>query len=121
MKTLSLLLVYLVLYLPRQHNATTASAISNDSHTLIDLNKEKEATDKYLAKHSKEVIVLVKVPGKKKLVQVKGENWPDEIEYTYNILKNKSGKVILIVQSPFSESGDWDIDYKHYFDDNGCI
>jgi hypothetical protein len=62
---------------------------------------------------------LVKVPGKKALVRVKGDHWPDEIEYTYNILKDHSGNIIFIAQTPYSESGDSNIEYRHYFDEQG--
>jgi hypothetical protein len=61
------------------------------------------------------------VPGKKSLIRVYNEKWPDEIEYTYNIVKDKGGKIIYILQTPFSESGDWDISYKHYFDEDGHV
>jgi hypothetical protein len=87
--------------------------------TLIKLKSKKAAIDNYLDKHPKAITVLVKVPGKENLVRVVGDKWPDEIEYTYNIIKDKAGKIILIAQTPESESGDWDIIYKHYFDENG--
>lgn len=87
--------------------------------TLIKLKAKKAAIDNYLNKHSKQTIVLVKTPGKKNLMRVMNEKWPDEIDYTINLLKDKAGKVIFIEQSPYSESGDWDIVYRHYFDGSG--
>jgi hypothetical protein len=87
--------------------------------TLISLEKKKAYIDKYIEKHSNDLIVLVKIPGKKALVRVKGDQWPDEIEYTFNILKDHSGKIIFIAQMPYSESGDSNIEYRHYFDEQG--
>jgi hypothetical protein len=87
--------------------------------TLIQLKAKKAAIDNYLTKHQNATMVLVKVPGKKSLVRVFGNKWPDEIEYTYNILKDKAGKIVLVSQKPESESGDWGIIYEHYFDENG--
>jgi hypothetical protein len=86
---------------------------------LINLEKKKAYTDSYIKQHGNELIVLVKIPGKKALVRVKGDHWPDEIEYTYNILKDHSGKIIFIAQTPYSESGDSNIEYRHYFDEQG--
>jgi hypothetical protein len=100
-------------------NSVKDTAIPTADSTLVNLKAKKAIIDNYLIKHQNATIVLVKVPGKKNLVRVVGDKWPDEIEYTYNIVKNKAGKVILIAQKPESESGDWDITYKHYFDENG--
>ncbi len=87
--------------------------------TLIKLKVNKTAIDKYIAGHSKNLIVLVKVPGKKNLIRVINEKWPDEVECTYNIMTGQSGKVIFIDKVPYSESGDWNVEYKHYFDVDG--
>ena len=56
--------------------------------TLVRLKIRKEFIDKYLVKHTKALIALVKVPGKKSLIRVKNKKWPNEIEYTYSILKD---------------------------------
>ncbi|BAU52245.1 hypothetical protein [Mucilaginibacter gotjawali] len=94
-------------------------AIAPPDSILAKLKASKAAIDKYVAQHPKNLIVLVKVPGKKNLVRVINEKWPDEIEYTYNIMIGQPGKVIFIDQIPYSESGDWFIEYKHYFDERG--
>ena len=60
--------------------------------------------------------VLVKEPNIEKLTVVFNENWPDTIEKTYNIWRNGKGNIVLIGEFPTSESGDWDIEYLHYFD-----
>ena len=41
------------------------------------------------------------------------------MEYTYNVLKDASGKINFIAQIPHSESGDWDIEHLTYFDESG--
>ena len=85
----------------------------------LKLASKKNAIDHYIDTHTKSAIVFVKVPGNKNLVAVKNDRWPDEVEYTYNIYKNPTGKIVFIAQIPFSESGDWDIVHKYYFDDHG--
>lgn len=86
---------------------------------LTKLKNKRAAVDQFIIKHDKALIILVKVPGKTKLIKVINENWPDEIEYTYNILKDTTGRIILVSQIPFSQSGDWFITYTHYFDEKG--
>jgi hypothetical protein len=46
---------------------------------------------------------------------VENENWPENIETTFNVLKNTSGQVIYIGEFPTSESGDWTLELKHFF------
>lgn len=62
--------------------------------------------------------VFVKVPNKEKLTLVINKNWPEIVELTYNIWKNEKENIVMIGEFPFSESGDWHIEYKHYFDEN---
>lgn len=62
---------------------------------------------------------MAKISGRKNIVKVKGENWPDNLEYTYNILRDSTGRIIFIAQMPYSESGDWFISNAHYFDEQG--
>ncbi|MGZ3822843.1 MAG: hypothetical protein ACXVB6_19770, partial [Mucilaginibacter sp.] len=86
---------------------------------LAELKNKKAAIDQYAYKHRKEMAVWVKLTGKKKLIKVNGENWPDGTEYIYNVLKDASGHIMLTEQIPYSESGDWYIECRHYFDDSG--
>ncbi len=93
---------------------------SKNNHSLIlKLKQRKKAIDTYLNKNSKSLTVLVKVPGKTELVVVKDEQWPDSIQYTYNILRNAKGNIILVAQIPNDEAGDWFITYRHYFNEKG--
>jgi len=62
---------------------------------------------------------LVQLSGRKALVKVKNDSYPDNTEYIYNVVKDSTGKVIAIEQIPYSESGDWYEEFKHYFDANG--
>jgi hypothetical protein len=85
------------------------------------LETKKDSIDKLLEKHSHSLLIYAKVSGKKAWIAIKNDNWPDEIDYTCNVLKNASGKVIFIGQIPYSESGDWDIEHLSYFDESGKI
>lgn len=86
---------------------------------ILKLENKVKVIDTYALKHFKDLIIWVKLPEKTKLIKVKSEHWPEEVEYTYNILKDSSGRILVISQIPFSESGDWYITYTHYFDEKG--
>nr|WP_294795113.1 hypothetical protein [uncultured Mucilaginibacter sp.] len=97
---------------------------SVDDKSLSKLKSTKTNSDRLLNADIKmqKLAVFVKMIGSDKLLEIKNEHWPentDSIEYTYNILYNAHGKIVMILQGPTSQSGDWDITYKHYFDDNG--
>jgi hypothetical protein len=85
------------------------------------LEIKKDSIDKLLEKRGKSVLVYAKAPGRKTWIAITNDKWPDKIDYTYNVLKNASGKIILIAQIPYSESGDWDIEHFSYFDEGGKI
>lgn len=94
-----------------------SSAVGIDNPEIQRLQKKQ--VDSIFRLNRKNLTILVKIPGKSNLVEVRNENWPEEIETTYNLLKDETGKVILFIESPYSESGDWNITYAHYFDNAG--
>ncbi len=114
---LSLFLFVIVVILVALHQNKPIKFDARADSTLVRLKRNKKAIDKQI--NNKQLIVLVKVPGKKDLVEVKGDSWPDSIDYTLNTCKNASGKIVLIEQTFESESGDWNIIYEHYFDERG--
>jgi len=107
MKTLLLLFASLLTY------------ISIPADHLTEIKKKQAEIDQYEFKHRKETITLVKLEGKSKLIKPKSEDLPDDAEYEYNVLKDGSGRIVLIEQIPCSQSGDWYIEWKHYFDADG--
>lgn len=97
-------------------NAVKKSIVDSVVNTL---KNKKAATDKYLDKHGKALLLYSKLPKKKTPVKVLNDKWPDDGGDSYNVLKDTTGKIIMIAEMPFSESGDWFITYQHYFDANG--
>ncbi|MFA6087318.1 hypothetical protein [Mucilaginibacter sp.] len=120
MKFPYLFVILLIANLSGKAQSATGKVATVDS-ALSSLKSKKAAIDKYVDAHKKQMGVFVKAPNKKALIRVYNEKWPEEIEYTYNIIKDKAGKIIYILQTPFSESGDWDILYEHYFDESGNV
>jgi hypothetical protein len=120
MKTLFLSLFFVTgSILSNKGNNPVNLILQTDSTLLKKLKSEKATVDQYITKHGKNLIVLVKIPGKKDLVMVKNDSWPDQIEYTLNLLQNPEGKTIFLARMLDSESGDWMIMYKYYFDVQG--
>ena len=90
--------------------------------TLTDQReKERLKIEKQVTTDNDKLIILVKVKGQADLKKVIAQNWPDDIETTYNILKNKLGQIIYLGEFPTSESGDWTLGLKHFFGDNGKL
>lgn len=52
---------------------------------------------------------------------VENLNWPDSIITSYNIYKNDENEIVLIGEYPYSESGNWYIEYLNYFNSNGNL
>ena len=119
MKILCFFLALSLFFSHPNTNHTLSPVLLQADSSLIKLKTMKLIADDTLKHHEKEIIVLVKVPGKVNLLRVKGDKWPEEIEYTYNIKKDSTGKIFEIVQMPNSESGDWFLSLAHYFDNNG--
>lgn len=72
MKALSLILIFLAA-LSTSRPAPTIHTAQTSPSPVPGLKKKKDSIDAYLAAHSKQVITLVKVPGKAKLVRVFGK------------------------------------------------
>ncbi|OKS88265.1 hypothetical protein [Mucilaginibacter polytrichastri] len=70
---------------------------------------------------NKQIMVWAKVKGKPIAIKVNNGKWPDNIEYSYNLITDTVNHTTLVLASPYSESGDWDIDYLYYFDANGKL
>jgi hypothetical protein len=117
MKTFWILFLMMVAFTSCKHGRS--DNVSQKDLILLGQKDKRNSIDKYIRSHRKAVITLVKIPGKTELVIVKNEQWPDEVEYTYSVYKDGSGEIIFIAQTPFSESGDWNVVYKHYFDGDG--
>jgi len=104
---------------------------SNDSRTsstsrllpepdILERLKYQKTIIDTLFNHSKDkLIVLAKLVDKDGLIQIKNGNFPDNVETTFNVLKDSLGQIITASEFPFSESGDWYIILTHYFDKDG--
>lgn len=88
-------------------------------NSLDILKQPKIEIDSFVSQNPKNLIVLVKRIDRSDLFQIINENFPEDIETTFNIVKDKAGHIIYACEIPASESGDWFLALNHYFDKNG--
>jgi hypothetical protein len=87
---------------------------------ILERLKSQKAVIDTLFNHSKDsILVFAKLVDKDEPVPVKNGYFPVNVEMTYNILKDSSGRILTISAFLYSESGDWNIILTHYFDGNG--
>ncbi|MDA3614340.1 hypothetical protein [Polluticaenibacter yanchengensis] len=100
-------------------NTSSTSRLLPEPDILERLKYQKTNIDA-LFNHSKDkLIVFAKLMDKDEPVQIKNGNFPDNVETTFNILKDSLGNIVTISEFPFNKSGDWNIIFTHYFDKDG--
>jgi hypothetical protein len=117
MKTLSFSTIVLLLVFLNANSQSPKKF--NSDVSLGSLQKATSNINAYEFKHRKQLIVLAKLEGRKQLVKIKGDDFPDNTVFIYSILKDSTGRIIAIEQVPYSQSGDWYEEFKHYFDEDG--
>lgn len=103
-------------------NRTNSSSTSRflPEPDILERRKYQKTIIDTLFAHSKDkLIVLAKLVDKDEPIQIIDGNFPDNVEITFNILKDSLGQIITVFEIPYSESGDWNIFLTHYFDKNG--
>ena len=83
------------------------------------LIERRALIDTLVIQSNLQVEVLVQQPDSERLVVVINEEFPEEVETTFNIWRDSDGTIVFIGEYPYSESGDWYIEYKHYFNEAG--
>jgi hypothetical protein len=86
---------------------------------VVRLVERKAFIDTLISHNKLQVEVLVQQPDSEKLIVVVNEEFPEEVERTFNIWRDSDGRIVFIGEYPYSESGDWYIEYKHYFNEAG--
>lgn len=92
---------------------------SNENAASKELLKKKNSIDLMITDST--LLVFVKVKGKNTLVPVIDRKYPQQIETTFNILKDKDDRIVFISEMPYNETSEWFISYKSYFDEKGKL
>ena len=115
MKALASFIILLALF------PTTKSRLIDSDKSITPLKLAKSNIDKLRDDKILVIEVLVKEVNKDGLTRVVDENWPEHVETTYNIWRDQHGKILLVGEYLYSESGDWFIGYEHYIDSKGKV
>lgn len=67
------------------------------------------------------VQVFTKLAGQAVPVAVVNRQYPKKFEALYQICHDSLGRIVYLAESPYSETGDWDIVYRSYYDARGRI
>lgn len=85
------------------------------------LKYQKSTIDTLFKRSIEKLIVLAKLADIDEPIIITNGDFPNNVETSYNILKDSLGHIVTISEFPFSESGDWNITFTHYFDKDGKI
>ncbi|EOR95251.1 hypothetical protein ADIARSV_1571 [Arcticibacter svalbardensis MN12-7] len=97
----------------------TNSKQSNENAASKELFQKKNNIDRIITDST--LLVFVKVKGKSVLVPVIDRKYPQKIETTFNILRDKDDRIVFISEMPYNETSEWFISYKSYFDEQGKL
>ena len=81
---------------------------------------KKAVYDSLRQQNKFELQVLIRMKNDTALYIINNMEFPSSgIATTFNILKNKAGKILMVSVYPYCESGDWFVGFTHYFDEQG--
>jgi len=106
-------------YIENKTNSNTSYQLTQKQEYIDSLKSEKIVIDTLFNQNKDKLLIFVKFGDNNEIMQIQNENYPNNITSTFNILKDSEGKIITISEFPFSESGDWNIIFTHYFDKDG--
>lgn len=65
--------------------------------------------------------VFTKIPGQATPVAVVDRRYPKKVEAIYQVYQDSLGHIVYLAESPYSETGEWDIVYRSYYDTRGRL
>jgi hypothetical protein len=117
MRRLTHLTIFIILFSACGKNSGSTSRLLPEPDILERLNYQKMIIDSLLIHSTHKLIVSAKLINKDEPIQLRSDNFPDSVETTFSLLRDSLGRAIIALEQPFSESGDWIIILKHYFDE----
>ena len=102
-----------------QVSCSSSQQNKGEDQELKELSARKIDIDNMMSDSTLQV--LVKVKGKPELQVVKDKKYPRNIETTFNLLMDTTGRVVFISEMPYNATSEWFIAYKSYFDTDGKL
>ncbi len=89
--------------------------------SLEKLIQRKKSIDEYCSTKGVNLERLVGFENDSNLVRVVNGKYPPGYNRLFNIYRDKSGKVLHVVESPIGRTDDWNITHNLYYDDAGNV
>ncbi len=84
------------------------------------LHSQQASIDTVCQKHPERTTTLAQLVGSEDIIVIDSSTADQlNIDRTFMLLKDSTGKILAAYESPYSESGDWNILYTHYFNSEG--
>ena len=100
-------------------NTNSGSRLLPEPDIIERLEYQKTTIDTLFRQSTDKLIVLAKLTDIDNPIIINNEDFTDDVETSYYILKDSLGNIITVSEFPFSKSGDWSIAFTHYFDKEG--
>ncbi|MBC8173820.1 MAG: hypothetical protein H7X71_07935 [Chitinophagales bacterium] len=88
---------------------------------IIRLRANKVTADNERFENQDKILVYAKLSESDSVIKIEHELFPENVETTFNIVKDSVGRICIISEYPFSISGDWFSGFDHYFDTCGYL
>lgn len=103
----------------KDNNAGNNTASKEEPGLLESLKKQKADIDTLYNHSTDQLITMAKLTDNDSLITLKEDVQPEDLENTFSILKDSTGRIITISEFPQSQSGDWHLVLTHYFNKEG--
>lgn len=90
-----------------------------DSALVTRVRGRRDAIDAYVLRDARALIRIARLPSGLLAPVAATAEWPDSTEIAFGLLRDSVGRVAYAYESPQSESGDWYLVTRHYFDSTG--
>ena len=125
-KILSITLLLFGLNLAGQERTFNNVQISEDSTFGLSENKERvseldnliKSTQDFILQNKEKVELMAITTPASKPFALPDREWPDDVTTSINLLRGESGNPTYYAAYPISESGDWFIGYRYYFNES---
>ncbi len=85
------------------------------------LNDLVESTQDFIVGNEDKVELMAIVGNSNKPISLPDKEWPENVTTSINIIRSKLGAITYYAEFPTSESGDWFIGYRYYFDESSGV
>lgn len=94
----------------------TTFGLSEQSKRIKQLDSIIVSTQKFISEKEDEVELMAIVGNSTEPISLPDRQWPENVTTSINIIRAEDGSLKYYSEYPSSESGDWFLGYRYYFD-----